>query len=914
MNRPGEAAGRGARLAERFYRVLLHMYPRSFRLEFEPALVEAFHARRRAARSRLGARGAAAFWLYIFRDLLISVPGSRHAGSGVGTTGDSSGDLRGRRGGGDRLGKRGGWSNALAALSADLRNALRRLRRQPGFSAVTIFIIALGISGATAVFSVVNGVLLRSLPYDEPERIVRLWANLEEEGIADFSFTKIEFRHFFDNNRVFEAIGGDFPTVRTITGDGDPERVRADFVTPGYFETFGVRPALGRFVDFDDIDGGDLDIVVISHSFWQRRLGSDLDIIGRTLLLNDRSIRVIGVLPADYRHLDDDYEVFVPYTRGTRGWIARWLGLSARLAPGVTIEQAQANVDSMMATLAEDQVRSNGWTVAIEPVGEWAIGRTRGSLLAILGAVALVLLLACANVANLLLARATTRRRETAVRLAIGASRGQIVRQHLVEGLIIATAGGIAGIVLAYGGLPALLRLGAHALPRLTEVAIDTRVLGVAVLLSLCSGTLFGMAPAWYAYRAAARHSFAPQSAAVVGRRGAHRLLTSLIVAEVALALAVLVGAGLFLRSFQQLQAVDVGIDADRVLTASISLPGSRYGEPALVNAFYDELLARVAGIPGVERTSITAYLPLDGEGAITSFTNAERLQRGVHERVATLQRVVRKDFFRTLGIPLLRGRNFDESGDLATARQLIISQSLAEMFWPGEDPVGKCITSTTETQDEDWREIIGVVGDVRYVDLESELQPQIYESHFENPWRDGVLVTRTAMDPSFYAAELRRVVAELDTQVPVADFRSMNEIARESIAGPRFSLLVFAAFALTALILACAGIYGVVSFVVGQRTREIGVRMALGATHRSIVSHTLARSMFPVLVGIGIGVLLSIGFSGVLASVLFGISPLDPMTYAATASLLAAVALLACWLPSSRAATIDPMIAMRED
>lgn len=881
------------------------MYPRSFRLEFEPAMVEAFHARRRASRSRLGVPSAAAFWLYIFRDLLVSVPRSRRAGSGVGADGGSSGHVGGGR---DRR------SGALAALWSDLRNAMRRLRRQPGFAAGTIFIVALGISGATAVFSVVNGVLLRSLPYDEPQRIVRMWANLEEEGIDGFSFTKIEFRHFFDNNRVFETIGGDFPLVLTVTGDGGPEQVRADFITPGYFETFGVRPALGRFVDFGDIDDETLDIVVISHSFWQRRLGGDPDIIGRTLLLNDRSLQVIGVLPVDYRHLDDDYEVFIPYTRGTSGWIGRWLGLSARLAPGITVAQAQADIDAMMATLAAEQNRSNGWTAAIEPVGEWAVGRARGSLLAILGAVALVLLLACANVANLLLARATTRQRETAVRLALGASRGQIVRQHLVEGLIIATGGGIAGIVLAYWGLPALLRLGAHALPRLSQVAIDTRVLAVAVLLSLGSGTLFGMAPAWYGYRAAARHSFAPQSTAVVGRRGAHRLLRSLIVVEVALALAVLVGAGLFLRSFQQLQAVDLGIDADRVLTASISLPGSRYGEPALVHAFYDELLARVADIPGVDSTSITAYLPLDGEGAVTSFTNAGRLQRGVHERVATLQRVVRKDFFRTMGIPLLRGRNFDESEDLATARQVIVSQSLAEMFWPGEDPVGKRITSTTEPQDEDWREIIGVVGDVRYVDLESELQPQVYESHFESPWRDGVVVARTTSDPGFYAAELRRVVAELDAQVPVADFRSMSDIARESIAGPRFSLLIFAAFGLTALVLACAGIYGVISFVVGQRTREIGVRMALGATQRGIVSQTLVRSMLPVLIGIGSGVLLSIGFSRVLANVLFDVSPLDPATYAATALLLAAVALLACWLPSSRAATIDPMIAIRED
>jgi len=755
---------------------------------------------------------------------------------------------------------------------------------------------------------------LRSLPYEEPERIVRVWADLEEEGIEGFSFTKIEFRHFSDNNEVFETIGGDFPLVLTVTGGGEPERVRAEFITPGYFETFGVRPALGRFIDFDDINGDNLDIVVISHGFWQRRLGGAADVVGRSLILNDRGMQVIGVLPADYRHLDDDYDVFVPYTRGTDGWIGRWLNLSARLAPGVTIEQVQANVDSMMATLTEEQARSRGWTVAVEPVGEWAVGHARASLLAILGAVALVLLLACANVANLLLARATTRQRETAIRLAIGASRGQIARQHLVEGLVIATAGGIAGTLLAYWGLPLLLELGSQALPRLSQVAIDTRVLAVAVLLSIGSGTLFGMAPAWYGYRAAARHSFAPQSAAVVGRRGAHRLLTSLIVAEVALALAVLVGAGLFLRSFQQLQAVDIGVDTDRVLTASISLPGARYGEPALVHAFYDELLARVADIPGVESTSLAAYLPLDGEGAVTSFTNADRLQRGVRERVATLQRVVRRDFFRTMGIPLLRGRNFDESEDLATARQLIISQSLAEMFWPGEDPIGRRITSRTEPEEEDWREVIGVVGDVRYVDLESALQPQIYESHFENPWGNGVLVTRTATDPGFFATELRRVVAELDPQVPVADSRSMNEIARDSIAGPRFNLLIFAAFALTALVLACAGIYGVVSFVVGQQKREIGVRMALGATHRSIVSHTLLQAMLPVFAGIGLGALLSIGFSGVLASTLYGVGPLDPMTYSAGALLLAAVALLACWLPSSRAATIDPMIAIRED
>jgi putative ABC transport system permease protein len=799
-------------------------------------------------------------------------------------------------------------------LLRDLRNAARRLRRQPAFTAATVLIIGVGISGATVVFTVVNGVILEPLPYREPQRIVRLWANLPEEGIEDFSFTKVEFRHFYDNNEVFDSIGGDFPLALTITGDGEPERVRAAYVTPGYFETFGVRPALGRFIDFDDIEQENLDIAVISHGLWQRWLGGAPSAVGSVLIVNDRGVEVVGVLPADYHHLEDDYDVFIPYTRGTSGWIARWLGLSARLAPGVSVQQAQADVDAMMATLAEVAERSRGWSVTIEPLEEWALGGTAASLAALLGAVGLVLLLTCINVANLLLARATTRGQEAALRLALGASRGQLVRQDVAESMLIAGMGGSLGVLLAYWGLPLVLQAGSAALPRLAEIEIDARVLVTTVLLTVTCGILCGSAPAWYRAGAARRGDLTLRPAAVASDRRTNRLLGLLIAAEVAMALGVLIGAGLFMRSFLRLQAVDVGIRPQGVVAASISLPAARYTDAAAVHAFFDELLARTGALPSVESVSLSAYLPLDGEGAITSLTHADRLDSGVRERVATLQRVVREGFFATMGVPILRGRDFDERDDLANARQLIISQSLADLFWPGQDPIGKRVTARTEPEEGDWHEVIGVVADIRYVDLESPLQPQMYESHVARWFRDAWVVARTSAPLEVYGAELRHLVRDIDAQVPVADLRTMTDLTRRAVAGPRFSLAVLGGFALTAVLLACAGIYGMVSFAIASRSREIGIRKALGATHAAVVRQALLRGMAPVIAGLALGMALSSALSGALAAMLFGISPLDPTAYGAAAALLAAVALLACWLPARRTAAIDAIVAIRDD
>jgi predicted permease len=899
MSGRGGTNGHQATGGERVYRLLLRLYPEAFRRRFGGSMVEAFHARRDATLRAGG--GATRFWSQILRDLLRSLPGAWRPS-------------RFNPAGAPPKRRRARHLALPSALLCDLDAAAKRVRRQPVFTGVVVLITGVGISAATVVFSVVNGVILEPLPYFEPERIVRLWANLPEEGIEDFSFTKVEFRHFHDHNRVFESIGGDFPLAVTITGDGEPERVRAAYVTPGYFETFAVRPALGRFIEFRDIDQDNLDIAVISHRLWQRRLGGRADAVGSVLIVNDRGMEVVGILPADYHHLDDDYDIYIPYTRGTSGWIGRWVGLSARLAEGVGVEQAQANLDAMMATLAEQEERSRDWSVSLEPVGEWAVGGTRAMLIALSGAVGLVLLLTCVNVANLLVARATTRTRETAIRLALGAGRGRLVGQDVAEAMVIVGLGGAVGVLLAYGSLPLVLQAGSSALPRLAEVAIDTRVLVAAVLVTGACGLLCGGVPAWYGARTARGRGALPRPVGVAGERGTHRLRGVFVAAEVALALAVLIGAGLFLRSFQRLQAVDIGIRADGVVAASISLPAARYADAAAVQAFFDELLARTAALPGVESVSLSAYLPLDGEGAVTSLTHAGRLDRGVRERVATLQRVVRKDFFATMGMPIVRGRDFDERVPSAEAGQLIISQSLADAFWPGEDPLGKRVTASAEPDDDDWYEVIGVVADIRYVDLESPLQPQMYESHLVRWWRDAWVVTRTSLPPDAYGAELRRMVREIDPQVPVADLRTMTDLARRAVAGPRFSAAVLGGFALSALLLACAGIYGMVAFAVGRRSREIGIRKALGASQAAVVRRTLLQGMAPVAAGLALGTALSSALSGVLAGTLFGTSPLDPTAYAAAVVLLAAVALLACWLPARRTAGIDARVAMRDD
>jgi putative ABC transport system permease protein len=907
MTAPGRASE--GRLVESVYRALLRLYPRPFRREFEPLLIEAFHDRRRSARDRFGRAGFAALWIHIVRDLWTSVRAERHRAAGGGT-GKPDRPTRG-----DHTPRRSRFASGAAGLRQDFRYALRGIRRQPGFAALAIGIVALGIGGNTAVFSVVNGVLLAALPYGQPERILRLWANEPAEGIERFSFTKVEYRHFFENNEVFDAIGGDFPLTLTATGDGAPERLRAAFVTPGYFEVFGVHPLLGRFVTFDDIDAENLDVAVLSHGFWQRRLGGDANAVGRTLLLNGRSVTVLGVLPRGYRHLSDDYDIFVPYTRGTGGWIGRWLELSAKLAPGVTIEQAQANLDAMLATVAEEQERSSGWAVSIEPLDEWAIGATRNSVLAMAAAVLLLLLLACANVANLMLARAATRQRETAIRLSLGASRAQVVRQSLVEGLILGVAGGAAGVLLAFWAVPLLLALGAHAVPRLSTVGIDLRVLIFAVAVSVGSGTLFGMAPAWYAARLLdAERSLRGGSSSVAGKPSAQRPLHGLVVVEVALALTLLVGAGMLLQSFRNLRRVELGVvDGDRVAAVSIALPAARYPEAANTHAFFDELTARVGALPGVESASLSAYLPLGGRAAVGSMISDHFLEQGGTELVASLQRFVRNDYFRTVGVPLRSGRLFDERLDDQRPRQVIISESMARRLWPGIDPVGRRMTWRSDPTSEQWLEVIGVVGDVRYETIDGELTPQYYESHYDQSWREMYLVARTDSPLADFVASVRSIVRGLDADVPVSDATTIGSLVSASMAAPRFNLLISVAFATTALILACAGIYGVISFVVRQQTREIGIRKAVGASQPALRRWVLRRAAALVAAGVALGIALALATSRLLASLLFGVDAVDPLVYTVGAVLLAAIALIACGIPATRASRVDPIVAMRD-
>jgi predicted permease len=924
---PGAGAGR---FSEAIYRWLLLLYPEPFRRAFEPLLIEAFHYRRRAARERFGRAGLAALWAHILRDLWTSVRRERRdlrlpaertrrglqaaesergavASGGGAPAGPPRVDAAGMR--------RFRFAAAMVRLGQDFRQALRNVRRQPGFAAIAIGIVALGIGGSTGVFSVVNGVLLSALPYEEPGRIVRLWANEPAEGIEKFSFTKVEYRHFFDSGELFEAIGGDFPLTLTLTGDGESERLRAAFVTPGYFEVFGVSPLLGRFLTFDDIDAEAVDVAVISHGFWQRRLGGDPNVIGRTLLLNGRSVAVLGVLPPGYRHISDDYDVFVPYTRGTRGWIGRWLELSAKLAPGVGIEQAQAHLNAMVATLAEEQERSRGWVVSVEPLEEWAIGAARPTILALAGAVWLLLLLACANVANLTLARATARRRETAIRLSLGAGRGQLVRQSLAEGLVLGVAGGVAGVLLAFWALPLLLALGAGTIPRLSTVTIDLRVLAFAVAVSIGSGLFFGVSPAWYATRMIdSERSLRGGSVATAGQPGARRLLHGLVIVELALALALLVGAGLLMQSFRGLLRVELGIvDGDRVAAVSMALPAARYPEPADTHAFFDELTARVGALPGVEAASLTAYLPLDGRAAVGSLISDHLLEQGSTELVASLQRFVRNGYFRTVGVPLRSGRLFDERLDPDRPAQVIISESMARRLWPGADPLGRRMTWRTDPTSEQWLEVVGVVGDVRYESIDGEITPQYYESHYDQSSREMYLVARIGHDLDAFVASVRSIVRQIDAEVPLSDATTVAELTASSLAPRRFSLVISVAFAATAVLLACAGIYGILSLAVRQQTREIGVRKAIGASRPALFCWVLTRAAALAAAGVALGIALALSTSRLLGSLLFGVDAADPLVYAVVAALLFAVALIACCVPAAQASRVDPMVALRD-
>ncbi|HEV3471346.1 MAG TPA: ABC transporter permease [Pyrinomonadaceae bacterium] len=807
--------------------------------------------------------------------------------------------------------------NMFVDVWQDLRYGVRTLLKNPGFTAVAVVALALGIGANTAIFSVVNAVLLRPLPYRDPDRLVMVWEDNTKGGYPRNTPAAANFLDWREQSRVFEGMAAIANQSFALTGAGEPERIDGRRVSASLFPLLGVEPLLGRvFLPEEDQPGAGR-AVILSHGLWQRRFGSDPNITGKALTLNGESHTVVGVMPAHFRFPAREDELWVPIAftneqaanRGTH-----YLQVVARLRPGVTVEQAQAEMSAIAARLQEQYPSQNtGVGAAVVPLHEQLVGDIRPALLILLGAVGFVLLVACANVANLLLARAAARHKEIAVRVALGASRMRLIRQFLTESLLLAAVGGLAGLLLSLWGVNLLRAFIPESISQVGAVSIDAKVLGFTLLVSLLTGLIFGLAPATQASNFNLNETLKEGGRdSSAGSRG-NRIRAVLVVAEVAVSLVLLIGAGLLINSFLRLRSVDPGFRADNLLTMRIVLPELKYPDQARRAAFYAEALRRIEALPGVESAAVTNWIPLVRQGDSNSFTVEGQPDPGPGRSPSVATRVVSPRYFDTMGIQLLRGRQFGEQDRADSPPVVIVSEAMARRSWPGADPVGKRMKMGGYNSDAPWMEVVGVVKDVRQFELTAEPRPQIY-LHYEQPafFRPSNLVVRTGADPLGLAATVRKTVWEIDKDQPVSNISTMEDVLSESISRQRFSMLLLGIFAGVALVLAAVGIYGVMSYSVAQRTHEIGIRMALGAQAADVLKLTVGQGLRLVLVGVAIGLAAAFALTRLMESLLYGVSATDPATLVTISLVLITVALLASYVPARRATKVDPLTALR--
>ncbi len=807
----------------------------------------------------------------------------------------------------------------MQTLMQDLRYGARMLLKKPGFTLIAVLTLALGVGANSAIFSVVNGVLLKPLPYRAPEQLIRLFESSKSQ--PKFPMAQGNFQDYRTQNSTLTGLALFTRQDVELSRDDKPERLAALGVTAGFFEVLGVQPLLGREFRREEELPSESAPVILSHALWQRRFKSDPRIIGQGLVLSGRSFTVVGVMPPGLQHVGGEYRS-LPHGESVDVWWplqmpaqagrgAHFCNAIGRLKPGISVAQAEADFNVMAERLAQQFPNTNkNWRIAIQPLHEELVGKTRTTLWILLGTVFFVLLIACVNVANLLLARATAREREIAVRASQGAGRGRIVRQLLTESLLLATLGGAAGILLAQWAIEALRALGPEQLPRLQAVSLDGRILLFTLGLTLLTGVLFGLAPAWQAGQINLNELLKEGGRNAVGGRQ-RRLRDALVIAEIALALVLLVGAGLLLRSFWKLQQTDPGFKPERVLTASLSLPGARYGDKAKMTAFQQQLLNRVAALPGVQSAGLTSDLPWSGYDENAGF-NIEGKTFPANQSPGGRYHYVSDDYFRTIGVPLVAGRFFNAKDRLDTPNVVLINHSLAERYWAGERAVGKRFTFSSQPKEKDWYTVVGVVGEVKDFPHSAAAVPAFYWSMTQQPTRDMILSIRTNGDPLQLVEAVRNEVRLLDKDLPLSEVKALETLATAAIAGQRFTLWLVSLSALIALLLAAIGIYSVLSYLVAQRTHEIGIRMALGATRRDVQRLVIGQGMKLATVGVSLGLLASFGLTQLMQKLLFGVSATDPVTYVVIAVLLLFVVLLACWVPARRATKVDPMIALR--
>jgi putative ABC transport system permease protein len=787
------------------------------------------------------------------------------------------------------------------------------LWKSPGFTAVIVLALGIGIGATTAIFSVVNAILLRALPYGDPDRIVMVWMDNRKLDLDQDFHSYPNYADYRDQNQTFDEIAAFNDRSFNLTGSGDPERIIGAWSSANLFSVLGTEPAIGRVFTVEEEEPGKDLVVVLSHGLWQRRFGGDPAIVGQQVSMNGVNRTVIGIMPPQFAFPRKETEVWVPLAinqnlKNARG--AFFLKSVGRLKPEVSLEQAQADTKTIATRLAQEYDYLSSYGVNLVRLHDQIVGNVRPALLVLLGAVAFVLLIACANVANLLLARAAVREREIAIRTALGAGRWRIVRQLLTESLLLSLAGGALGLLLAFWGLDVLVALSPQDIPRLDQIRIDGRVLAFTLLVSLLTGLIFGLAPALQASKPDLNESLKEGGRGSTGGIHGSRVRSILVISEIALSLILLIGAGLMIRSFQRLLEFDLGFNPERLLTLKVQLAGSRYGQGQQVVSFYDQLLQRVESLPGVESAGAVSDVFLSKTPNSTTFSLEGRPDPPPAEDIEVPFDSISPNYFRVMGIPLLKGREFDHRDVADAPGVVIINDTFARMFFPGEEPVGRRFRYRGDNNP--WLTIVGVVADMRRTGFDSEVRPETFLPYAQNPSGRLTLIVRASSDPSALVGSIRSEVSQIDPGQAVYDVKTMDKWLGEMVSQRRFNMMLLAIFAGVALILAAVGIYGVISYSVTQRTHEIGIRIALGAARRDVMRLVVGQAAKLTGVGLGAGLVAAFALTRLMTSLLYGVSATDPVTFALIPFVLAAVALLSSYIPARRAAKVDPMIALR--
>jgi putative ABC transport system permease protein len=799
----------------------------------------------------------------------------------------------------------------METLLRDIRYGIRSLAKRPGFTAIALLALTLGIGANTAIFTLVNAVLLRPLPFAEPDRLVWMFGNIRT-GSNRASVSPLDYLDYRQQNSSFEQFAAQlsFPASINLTGSGEPEQLKAGAVTGNYFQALGGQPVLGRTFQLENEKPGNDQVAVLSYALWQKRFSGDAGIVNKSITLDGKAFQVLGVMPPTFS-LPQSAEIWVPLnfdaSPGMKQRKAHFLRPIGKLKAGVSLAQAQADLDVVAKRLEQQYPESNtGWNLRLVSLREQLVGNTRPTLLILFGAVGFVLLIACANVANLLLVRAAGRQKEIALRSALGAGRLRIIRQMITESVLLALVGGTLGTLLAVWAVDVMVTMSEGSIPATANVKIDATVLGFTLLISLVTGVLFGLAPALRTMRVNLIDSL--KEGGRSGSEGARRNRTrsALVVLESAIAVVLLIGAGLLIRSLVRLQNISPGFEAQNVLTMRVELPRGKYDAPDKQANFFAELENRLASVPGVETVGFVSELPLGGRPNDMPYTVEGRPTSGPNDGYDDDFRRINRQYFDALKIPFLRGRNFTDQEVRQGAKVVIISDLLARQVFPNEEPLGKRLIMSFGKQP---FEIVGIVGDIRHRGLESEPRPAMYMPVYE---RTMTAVLRTKVDPSSLGAAVRKEVQTIDPDQPVADLKTMEQWLDTAVAEPRYRTGLIALFALVALILASTGIYGVMSYSVTQRTHEIGVRMALGARRFDVLKLVVRQGMGLVVVGVIIGLLAAVGLTRLMSSLLFGVTAKDPLTFGAVATGLTLVAFIACYLPARRATKVDPLEALR--